>query len=118
MDSAERGFLSLLGVMSTGVYVLVAIAVLVLGLALVRPVNQTAGLIFAGAGGVRLFGLGLDILLDAMTVKADYDSMMIWNALGTVIWLGTGTVFYGGVAFASYKLAEARQQKGGGAWAG
>lgn len=118
MDSAERGLLSLLGSLSTGVYVLVAIAVLVLGLALVRPVNQMAGLILAGAGGVRLFGLVLDLLVDTMMSKTDYDSIMIWNALGTVIWLGTGTVFYGGVAFATYKLAEARQQKGGGAWAG
>ncbi|MDC3954585.1 hypothetical protein [Polyangium jinanense] len=116
MNPAERGLLSVLGGVATGVHVLVAIAVLVLGLVLVRPVNQNAGLIFAGAGGVRLFGLGLDLILDAMTVTPD--AIMTMHAIGTVIWLGTGTVFFGGIAFGSYKLAETRQQKGGGAWAG
>ncbi|MDI3289808.1 hypothetical protein [Polyangium sp. 15x6] len=116
MDPAERGLLTMIGGLATGVHVLVAIAVLVLGLVLVRPVNQNAGLVFAGAGGVRLFGLVLDFILDAMTVKAD--SIMTLHVIGTVIWLGTGTVFFGGIAFGSYKLAETRQQKGGGAWAG
>ncbi|MDI1443247.1 hypothetical protein [Polyangium sp. 6x1] len=117
MNPAERGFLSVIGGVGSGVQVLVAIAVLVLGIVLVRPVNQNAGVVFAAAGGVRLFGLVLDFLLDAMTVKGD--AFMFMHAIGTVIWLVTGTVFYGGIAFGSYKLAETRQQpKGGGAWAG
>ncbi|MDI1477048.1 hypothetical protein [Polyangium sp. y55x31] len=120
MNPAERGLLSLLGGVATGVHVLVAIAVLVLGLVLVRPVNQNAGLVFAGAGGVRLVGLGLDFIVDMLMAKSDFDSIMLWSALGSVIWLGTGTVFFGGIAFGAYKLAETRQpqQKGGGAWAG
>jgi len=118
MDSAERGLLSLLGSLGTGVHFLVAIAVLVLGLAVVRPLNQTAGFIFAAAGGVRVFGLILDMIIDSLMAKADYDSIMVYNALGTVVWLGTGVVYFGGIAFGAYKLAETRQQKGGGAWAG
>jgi hypothetical protein len=118
MESAERGLLSLLGTLGTGVYFLVAIAVLVLGLVLVRPLNQTAGFAFAAAGGVRLFGLLLDMVIDSMMAKAAYDSFMIYNAIGTVVWLGTGVVYFGGIAFGAVKLAETRQQKGGAAWAG
>ncbi|TKD13199.1 hypothetical protein [Polyangium fumosum] len=119
MDPAERGFLSVIGGLATGVHVLVAIAVLVLGLVVVRPVNQNAGFVFAGAGGVRLVGLVLDFIVDALMANAGFDAIMMWNALNSVISIGTSVVFFGGIAFGAYTLAETRpQQKGGGAWAG
>ncbi|MDC0749485.1 hypothetical protein [Polyangium mundeleinium] len=119
MDPAERGLLSVIGGLATGVHVLVAIAVLVLGLVVVRPVNQNAGFVFAGAGGVRLFGLVLDFIVDAMMANAGFDAIMIWSAISSVISIGTSAVFFGGIAFGAYTLAGTRpQQKGGGAWAG
>ncbi len=117
MQSAERSLLSLLGSVSTGVHFLVAIAVLVLGLVLVKPLHQTAGFVFAGAGGARLVGLGIDLVIDAIQAGSSYDTLMVWNMLGTLVWLGTSAIFYGGVMFGAYRLSEVRT-RGGGAWVG
>ncbi len=107
MESAEREILSLLGSVNTLFSFVVAIAVLVLGIVVVRPLNKFAGIVFAGAGGGRLFGLGLDMILDALQPKdAELSTIMIFNALGTGLWVVTAIVFYGGVMFGSVKLAE------------
>jgi hypothetical protein len=115
MESAERQILTLLGSVSTLFSFVVAVAVLVLGLVLVRPLNKIAGLAFAGAGGGRLVGLGLDAILDAAQPKdAGLDTIMVFSVIGTLIWLVTAIVFYGGVMFGSFKLAETPTQRG--AW--
>lgn len=115
MESAEREILSLVGGVSTVFSLLVAIAVLVLGIIVVRPLNKVAGIIFAGAGGGRLFGLGLDTLLDALRPHdADMKMYMIFDGIGTLIWIVTAFVFYGGVMFGSIRLAETPAQRG--AW--
>ena len=82
MDSAEREILSLLGSVSTLFSFLVAIAVIVLGIVVVRPLNKVAGIVFAGAGGGRLFGLGLDMILDALQPKDAED-----GAHGEILWI-------------------------------
>ena len=111
MESAEREILSLVGGVSTVFSLLVAIAVLVLGIVVVRPLNKVAGIVFAGAGGGRLFGLGLDAILDALQPKdAGMSSSMIFYAIGTLIWIVTAIVFYGGVMFGAIKLAETQKQ--------
>lgn len=116
MESAEREILSLLGGVSTVFSLLVAIAVLVLGIVVVRPLNKVAGIAFAGAGGGRLFGLGVDMILDAARPKdAELNAIMIFSALGTLLWIVTALVFYGGIMFGSIKLAETAQARRG-AW--
>lgn len=115
MESAEREILTLLGSVSTFFSFLVAIAVLVLGLVLVRPLNKVAGLVFAGAGGVRLVGLGLTMILDVLEPKgAGLDTVMIFSAIDSLIWVITAIIFYGGIMYASIKLAEMPTQRG--AW--
>ncbi len=115
MESAERQILSLLGSMSTVFSLLVAIAVLVLGIVVVRPLNSLAGTIFAVASGGRLVGLFLDMILDAIQPKdGGTDTRMIYYAVGTLLWIVTALVFYGGVMFGSVKLAETQKQRG--AW--
>lgn len=111
MDSAEREILSLLGSVSTLFSFLVAIAVLVLGIVVVRPLNKVAGIVFAGAGGGRLFGLCLDMILDALQPKdADMNMVMIFNGISTLLWIITALVFYGGIMFGAIKLAETQTQ--------
>jgi hypothetical protein len=119
MESAEREIFSLLGSLSTFVAFAVTIAVLVLGLVVVRPLNKVAGLVFAGAGVGRLIGLGLDVILHAVQPKdADLNMIMLFNGIGTLLWIVTALVFYGGVIFASIKLAETQTntQPQRGAW--
>jgi len=113
MKSAEWEIFSLLGAASTVLTVLIAIAVLVLGLVVVRPLNNVAGIVFAGAGGGRLVGLGLDAVVDALQPKdADVSIIMLFNGIGTLIWIVTAIVFYGGIIFGASKLAEPRPQPG------
>jgi hypothetical protein len=111
MESAERGILALLGSVSTVVSFAVAIAVLVLGIVVVRPLNKVAGLIFAGAGGGRIIGLGLDMILDAVEPKdAGTNMMLLFDSISTLIWVVAALVFYGGIMFASIKLAATHTQ--------
>lgn len=115
MDSTEREILSLLGSVSTGFSFLIAIAVLVLGLVIVRPLNKVAGIVFAGAGGGRIAGLGLDVILDALRPKdGGVDTIMIFSTIGSLIWVVTAIIFYGGIMYGSVKLAETPTQRG--AW--
>jgi hypothetical protein len=122
MESAERQIFTLLGTVSTGFNFLIAIAVLVLGLVVVRPLNKVAGLAFAGAGGGRLVILVLDVILDALQPKdAELSTIMIFSTLGTLLWMFGAVVFYGGVMFGSVKLAQTQSQQSpqaqrGGAW--
>ncbi|MBK9259976.1 MAG: hypothetical protein IPM54_09090 [Polyangiaceae bacterium] len=113
MQSGERELLSLLGSVNSLFAFLIAIAVLVLGLVVVRPLNKVAGLAFAGAGGGRIIGLGLDAIVDALQPKdADLSIIMLFNSIGTLIWIVTAIVFYGGIMFGSFKLANAHMQRG------
>ncbi len=119
MQSAEREILSLLGTVSTGFAFLMCLAVLVLGLVVVRPLNKVAGLLFAGAGAARIVGLGLDVLLDMVQPKdAPLETIMLFSGIGTLLWLVTASVFYGGVMFGAVKLAETHtnSQPQRGAW--
>jgi hypothetical protein len=109
----------LLGTVSTGFAFLMCIAVLVLGLVVVRPLNKVAGLIFAGAGAARIVGLGLDVLFDLLRPKdAQMETFMLFSAIGTLLWLITATAFYGGVMFGAVKLADTHtnSQTQRGAW--
>ena len=111
MESAEREIFSLIGSVSSVFSLLVAIAVLVLGIVVVRPLNKVAGIAFSGAGGGRLLGLGLDMVLDALQPKeTGTSSSMIFYALGTLIWIVTAVIFYGGVMFGAVKLADTQPQ--------
>lgn len=115
MESAEREILSLLGSVSSLFSFLVAIAVLVLGLVIVRPLNKVAGFAFAGAGGGRLVGLGLGMILDAVEPKdAGMDTTMIFSVIDSLIWVVTAIIFYGGIMYGFVKLAETPTQRG--AW--
>lgn len=115
MDSAEREILSLLGSVNTGFAFLVALAVLVLGIVVVRPLNKVAGLAFAGAGGGRILGLGLDTLVKSLQPQgAGVDAAMVFHSIGTLIWIVTALAFYGGIMFGAVKLSETPTQRG--AW--
>ena len=113
MESAEREILSLLGSVSTFFSFVVALVVLVLGIVIVRPLNKIAGLVFAGAGGGRIAGLGLDMIVDALEPKdSGLNTILVFNAIGTLIWVFTAIVFYGGLMYGFIKLAETPTQRG------
>jgi len=113
MESADNTFFALIGAVNSGVGFLAALAVLVLGLAVVRPLHATAGLVFAGAGGARIAGIGLSWLLSLARPKdADIDVVMVFIALDTLLWLVTAAIFWGGVAFGAVQLASAKAKAG------
>lgn len=121
MQPAEREILSLLGSVSSIVTLLMAIAVIGLGLAIVRPLNKTAGIVYAVAGAARLFGTILDFILHALRPEGgDMNSILLFSSISTLIWLVTSLVFYGGIIFATVKLAEPQSQQSAqpprGAW--
>lgn len=117
MQPAEREILSLIGSVSSIVHVLVALAVLILGLVTVRPLNKVAGLAYAGAGVCRGVGIGLSALVRAMQPEhADMNTTLANSSITTVIWLITSALFFGGVLFGSIKLAATHAQPQRGAW--
>ncbi|HRI63048.1 MAG TPA: hypothetical protein PK156_02390 [Polyangium sp.] len=117
MDSAEREILALVSTMSSLVHFLIAVAVLVLGLIVVRPLNKVAGVAYAGAGVGRMIGIGLSALINAMRPKGlDMNMVLAYSGITTLIWLVTALIFFGGVIFGSIKLAETRPEPQRGAW--
>lgn len=117
MQPAEREMLSLIGTMSSIVHVLLALAVLVLGLVVVRPLNKVAGVVYAGAGVCRGVGVILSALVRAMQPEhPDMKTMLAINGVTTLIWIITSALFFGGVIVASIKFADTHVQPQRGAW--
>lgn len=113
MESAEHEILSLLTGVSSIVHFFIAVAVLVLGLVVVRPLNNLAGLVFAGAAAGRIVGVGLSSIIHALRPKdGDMSTVMFFSGISTVIWLVTVMIFYGGVMFGAIKFAETHTQGG------
>ena len=109
----DRELMSILGTLHSGVNVIVAIAVLVLGLVLVRPKHATAGLVLAAAGGARLLGMALSTALRALRpTEGGYEAMMAINLSTSLLWILFGAAFWGGIVFAALQMAEAIRQRG------
>jgi len=112
MQPAEREILQLLGTVNSIFTFLTAIAVIGLGLMIVRPLNKTAGIVYAIGGAARLFGSILDFILHALRPDGgDMNSVLLFSSISTLIWLGSSLVFYGGIIFATVKLAETQRQQ-------
>lgn len=114
MGSMDRGLISIIGSINSVVVGLVAIAVLVLGLVVVRPKHATAGVVFAGAGGARLLGVAISFTLSAMRpTGGDYETAMAFGVVQTLVSMFFGVIFWGGIAVGAYQMAEAATKQQG-----
>lgn len=117
MDSAEREILAMVGSMSSLVHFLIAVAVLVLGLVIVRPLNKVAGVAYACASVGRMSGIALSAIVNALRPKGlDMNMVLVYSGITTLIWFVSALIFFGGVIFGSIKLAETRPEPQRGAW--
>lgn len=121
MESAERDILTLMSSVNSIFTFLFALAVIGLGIAVVRPINKNIGIIYAVGGAARVFGLLLDTLLHAFRPeKPEMNTILLFSSISTAIWLMTSVVFFGAIIFASYKLCETQTaqpvQPSRGAW--
>ena len=107
----DSGFVSILSTLNTGIDVLVAIGVIVLGFVVVRPVHQTAGMVIGGAGGARLVGLILLSVLHALQTPGDFSIAL--GLFGSLISLGMSAVFWGGIIMGVWQMAEYQMKRGG-----
>jgi hypothetical protein len=106
--------MSLLGTLSSVVGFLVAVVVLVLGFVVVRPVHATAGTMLGGAGAVRVVGLGLTMGISALIPKdGGLDAALAFGTITSLLSMATTGVFWGGIAFATWQMAESRIKAGG-----
>jgi hypothetical protein len=98
----------LLGYASTGVGLLISLVVLVLGVALVRPVSATAGYAIAAAGGIRLLFTccteSLYVLTSQGILPPEAGEGAGW--VGTLLTPIHHLVFWGLIAFAAYTVAQ------------
>lgn len=105
MEPTEQEIFLWLGMVATAFSYLVSIAIVVLGIVVVQPINKTAGRIFAAAGGSRLVGLLLQLALNfARPENSSMNVATIFRGLSTLLWLITATVFYGGVMLGAVKF--------------
>lgn len=109
----DRELMSMLGTLHGGVNVVVAIAVLVLGLVLVRPKHATAGLVLAGAGGARLVGILLSWGLHALRpTDGGYEVAMGMSLVSSLLSMLFAGAFWGGIVFAALQMADAVAKRG------
>lgn len=96
----------LIGYAATGMELLVALVVLVLGVAVVRPVSAAAGYAVAAAGGVRLlFTCCIDGgFAVSNRLAPDLGEGLTW--LATLVGPIQHAVFWGLVAFAAFTVAQ------------
>lgn len=121
METAEREIITLLSSVNSIFTLLVTLAVMALGLGVVRPLHKNAGIIYAVGGSARLVGYLLDNLLNVVRPeKPDLNTVLLFRSLSTAIWLMTSVVFYGAIIFATFKFCEKQAapsiQPSRGAW--
>ncbi len=112
MESAVQQILIMLGSVSSVVSFLVAITVLVLGLVIVRPLNNVAGIIFAVVGAGQLFSLGFtDIVWPLVPQMGDMETLFLLGDIRALIRVCGALFLYAGVMFGSIKLATTNAQR-------
>ncbi len=101
-----------LGYVSSVLGALLALAIAIVGLVVVRPVHATAGIILAGGGAARFLGLGLLSLLGAARESAgmSHETFGILNAL---LSLGMTVIYWGSIGAAAWMLARELGARGG-----
>jgi len=113
-ESGEMELMNVLGTVGSVMNILIALAVLAIGFAVVRPVHQTAGMVLAGAGGARFVGVGLTMAVHAMMdTSGGFDSVMILSGVSTLIGLFTTVLFWGGILMAAWQMSEMKFKAGG-----
>jgi hypothetical protein len=114
MGQMDRELMSMLGTVGSIVGFLVAIAVLVIGFAVVRPHHATAGVVIGGAGGVRVLGLGLTMGLGALrSSDSGLEAALAFGTISTLISMLTTAAFWGGIVYGTWLMAESRIRAGG-----
>lgn len=102
----DRELMALLGSVAGGVAVLVALGVLLVGVLVVRPRHEQAGFVLMGAGLARLLGIGVSYGLSALRGSSGgYEAAMAFGVLTTLVSMVFGVLFWGGIAFAVYRMA-------------
>lgn len=95
----------LLGYLESGILCLMALAVLGVGLGLVRPVNAGAGYALAAAGAVLLLST---CCLQASSVAIDSVGSEVIVPLSTLVGIAQHAGFWGLLAFAGISVARAK----------
>ena len=102
---------SLIGYGASGLQILLALVLLIVGVAVLRPVNATGGYLAAAAGGLRLLMTCCnDVGLEIAMREVDYDLMAPLSYVRTFLFIADHLLFWGLVVAAAAVTANSVQQ--------
>lgn len=104
----DRELMATLGTIGSGVHCLLALGVLLVGILVVRPRHEQAGYLLAGAGIAKLVGFGISFGIGAARRASEggLDEAMAFGAIQSLLSIVFGVLFWGGIAFAAYRMAQ------------